>query len=125
MLHEVRGVAVMALAGDVLPDVVQQRREVEHLPIAGAEPVQRLRLVEELQREPRHLLGVRKVGVAPARKTRDRSSTQRAGIVGPVVGVMGAHRIEHDPLAQRPVARGQTIELEVVEHGDQQRRTGG
>ena len=53
VLDEVGGVAVVALAGHVLADVVQQRRELEHLAVAVAEPVQLGGLVEQPQREAR------------------------------------------------------------------------
>ena len=90
VLDEVRRVPVVALARDVLADVVQQRRELEHLAVVGAEPVQRLRLVEQAQREPRDVRGVLVVGVAPAREAGDRGAAQRARIVGPVVGIVRA-----------------------------------
>ena len=64
------------------------------------------------------------VGVAPAREVGDRGPAERARIVRPVVGVVRAHRVEHDPFAQRPVADGQGLDVEQVERGDEQHRAG-
>ena len=78
VLDEIRRVAVVALARHVLADVVQHRRELEHLAVGGPEPVQRLRLVEQPQREARDVRGVRLVRVATAREVRDRGPAQCA-----------------------------------------------
>ena len=70
VLDEVRRVPVVALGRNVLADVVDHRRELEHLPIVRTELVQRLRLVEEPQCEPGDVRGVVFVGIAPAREVR-------------------------------------------------------
>ena len=80
VLDEVRGVPVVALARHVLADVVQQRRELEHLAVVVAETVQRARLVEQAQREARDVLRVRRRrSRTGARGRRPRRGAARAG----------------------------------------------
>ena len=77
MIDEIRRVPVVSLARNVLADVVQQRRVLEHLAVVVVELVQRARLVEQAQRETRDVLRVLEVGAAPARETGDRGPPQR------------------------------------------------
>jgi hypothetical protein len=65
-------VAVVALTGDVLTDVVQQCGELEHLAVAVAENMQIGRLIEQAQREARDLRGVGDIRVTPPGQARDR-----------------------------------------------------
>ena len=105
--------AVVALVRDVLADVVQQRRVLEHLAVVVVEPVQLAQLVEELEREHR-----RRGASAPRGHEQRRASAMhrrpphRERVVGPVVGIVAADRVEHDALAQRPVAHGELVDLE-------------
>ena len=118
VLDEVGGVAVVALARHVLADVVQQRRELEHLAVAVAELVQLDGLVEQAAARAARRACVwatselhRRARLATdARRSARGSSDQSLGIVA-------AHRVEHDALAQRPVAHGQPVELEQLERG--------
>ncbi len=103
--HEVVAVLVVAAVLDVLPDVVDQRAEVEHLPFGVAEAVEALRRVEERQREARDVLAVLR-GVAVA----------RGGVAhAPLADVVrrprrrtrgvGGELVEHEPLADGGAAR--------------------
>ena len=71
------------------------------------------------------MLRVLEVGAAPACESGDRGATQRARVVGPVVGIVDLHRVEHDALAQRPVARDHLGDLEHVEDRGEERRARG
>src|SRR3954453_21615599 len=88
VLDEVRRMAVVALARDVLTDVVQQRRELEHLAVTIAELVEFGRLVEQEHRQPRDLRGMRNIGVAAPGEARDGCAPKRSRIVGPVARVV-------------------------------------
>jgi hypothetical protein len=56
ILDQVVGMAVVALVTDVDADVMQQRGELEPLPLAISQPVDTTRLVENAERKPRDLL---------------------------------------------------------------------
>ena len=117
--------AVVALARHVLADVVQERGVLEHLAVGVAELVQVERLVEQAEREPCHVRGVRR------RRSRSGGRGRRPQRGAAPAGrptsrrVVAAHRVEHDAFAQRPVARGQPVEAEQLERDGEQRRTGG
>ena len=91
---------------DVLADVVQERGVLEQLAVGGAEAV-------ELARSRRT---ARATSVATWRACASAQLQRRAGsstalaadrvrVVGPVGGIVAADRVEHDALAQRPLAR--------------------
>ena len=80
VLDEIGGVAVMALAGDVLADVVQQRRELEHLAVAVAEPVQRRRSGRTARaRAARRAACARRRSCSAGRGSRPTRGAARAG----------------------------------------------
>ena len=72
MADQVVRVLVMLLIGDVHPRFVEQRRVFEELTLAGAQHVQVLRLIEDPQRQPRHVAGMREVDMAPFRESHHR-----------------------------------------------------
>ena len=58
ILDQVVGMTMMPIVADVHADVVQKRGILEPFPFPIAEAVDAPRLIEDAQREPRHLLGV-------------------------------------------------------------------
>ena len=87
--------------------------------------MQSLRLVEEPQCEVSYVASVRNVGIATPRQPRDRGPAEGSRIVGPVGRVVAADGVEHDSLAQGPVADGDAVEVERVEDAPEERRAGG
>ena len=65
VLHQVVRVLVVPLVADMDADVVDDRRELEPLPLAVGEAVDRARLIEQRGRELRHLRRVFRIVVAP------------------------------------------------------------
>ena len=65
ILDQIIRVLVVAGIADVDAEIVHQRRELEPLALSIGEPVDGPRLIEERQRETRHLLRVRCKIVAP------------------------------------------------------------
>ena len=100
-------------------------RVLEQLAVVGAEPVQLLGLVEELERELGDLARVLLGDVAAAGEALHRRPPDRARVVGPVGGVVVADGVEHDALAQRPLADGQLVEVEQLHRGREEHRAGG
>ena len=68
VLDEVVRVLVMAVVADVSADVVEQRGVFEPLTLAIGQPVKAARLIEQGDREARHLLRVLGPVVAPLGK---------------------------------------------------------
>ena len=123
--HEVRAVPVVAAAGDVLADVVQQRGELEQLAVVGVEAVQLGGGVEEVERRASRPDG----SAAPASCTGGRGSStalprMACGSSDQSAGSWRPHRVEHDALAQRPLADRELVELERVHRGGQHHRPG-
>ena len=81
-------------------------------------------LVEELEREPGDLLGMRLGIAAPAGEALHRRPPDGAGIVGPVRRVVVPDGVEQDPLAQGPFADRHLVELEHVHRRRQEHRPG-
>ena len=76
----------MPLPGDVPADIVQQAAVFDELAGVAAEPVNRLKLVEQFQIKPRHLLAMRlvpcsasQVENAAAARIRDLPGIDRSG----------------------------------------------
>ena len=86
---------------DVAPDVVQQRPVLEPLALGGRQLVEGVGLVEDLERQPRHVRGVKDLGVAAPQEPVDAA---RAHV--PVDGHAGlavpGDVVEQQPLAQPP-----------------------
>ena len=112
VIDQIGRVPVMAFARDVLADVVEQGGVLEHLAIGVVELVQGLRLIEQAERQQRDLPRVLDIGTAPPSQAGDGGAAQRARVVRPVVGIVHAHRVEHDPLAESPVAGDHRVEVE-------------
>jgi len=77
ILDQIVRVPVMTLVADVRADVVQERRVLEPVTLARAEPVQRPRAVEERQRQTRHLLRMRHPDTTALRQLADRMVAHR------------------------------------------------
>ena len=102
VLDEIRGVAMVTLARDVLADVVEEHRVLEHLAVVGAEAVQLLGLVEQLEREPRDVSRVlesdphrRASPATAARRNARGSSDQSSGSWWPTASRMMPSRSAH------------------------------
>ena len=107
---EVVAVLVVAFEVDRVTDVVQQGGELEPFALACAEIVHRGGEVEEADREALHLLGMGEHPGCPAREVMDLAAADLAGDGD--FGRRRAERLEHEALAQRPVA-----EVEAVDPG--------
>ena len=105
VLDEVGGVPVVALAATRAGRCrAASTRTRASRGRAGPSPCSDCVCVEQPQCEAGHVRGVVLVRVAAAGEVRDRGAPQRARVVRPVVGIVRAHRVEHDAFAQRPVA---------------------
>src|SRR6266478_10192193 len=79
---EIFAVLVMALMADGMSNVVQQRRRFQYDPGVTGKMVQRLQLIEKLQTQFTHVLGMTLIELQPPRKTaRSRKKLPRFGIV--------------------------------------------
>ena len=124
MRDEVGRVPVVAVVRDVLADVVEERGVLEQLAIVVVEPVQLAGLVEQLEAELRDVARVR---LGPREATGERlhrRAPDRARIVGPVDRVVATDRVEHDALAQRPLADRELVDLEQLHRGGEELRAG-
>jgi len=92
---------------DVVADVVQQRRVLEDRPLALGEPVLLLRSVEDRQGQSRDVARVGLVVQAPLRKLDDAAGGGRRIRLGACKRLrMAVHVVDHDPLAEPPLAEG-------------------
>ena len=87
-------------------------RVLEQLAVVVVEAVQLAELVEELEREARDVAGVLLGPRAAAGERLHRRAADRERVVGPVGRVVAADRVEHDALAERPLADGHLLDLE-------------
>ena len=113
VLHEVVRVLVMAFEADVDADVVQDRGVLEPLALAIGEAVDRARLIEEADGEPRDVLRVLRPVVAALGQLEDAAAAD----VGVAVGLrdfLAVPRdvVEHQPFAQRQIAQRDLVGAE-------------
>ncbi len=94
-------VALVLRVADVAADVVEQRAVLEPLPLGRGELVEGMRLVEDLESQPRHVGGVEDLGVPAAQEPVDRAGAH-VPIEHPLLPVPG-HVVEEDPLSQPPL----------------------
>ncbi len=97
---------MMPLVADVIADVVQERRKLQPFALAIAEAVDVARLVEQGQRQPRHLPRVFRLPVAALGEL-DGRAAPHVGIAidaGDFLPVL-LDVVEHQPFAQRQVAQ--------------------
>jgi len=125
VLDQIVRVFVMPGVTDVRADIVEQRGEVEPLPLAIGQPMDAARLIEDRQREPRDLVRVLGPVTAALGQLDDAAAPHvrvlpRLGDVLPVA----LDVIEHQPLAQREVAQGDLGGVEMPQHGVEQDRAG-
>jgi hypothetical protein len=107
---------VMPFVADVRPDVVEQRAVLEPVAFALAQPVARLQAVEHGERKTRDLLGVRREIVAPLGQL-DHAAAPDVGIAidGANVPGVALDVIEHEPLAQREIAKRDLVGAQALE----------
>ena len=118
----------MALVADVHADVVEQGAVLEPLALAVAEPVHAARLIEDVQREPRHLLRVLRPVAAPFAELDDAAAADvRVALDLADARAVALDVVEDQPFAQRQVAERELVGAEpaddrVEEHdaGDRQ-----
>ena len=121
MFDHVVPVLVMVLIADVNADVMEERRVLQPLTLAAAQLVPFPRRVEEPEREPRHLLGVRRAVSASLGQLHHAAAAHvRIALGGADVRGVPADVIEDEPFPQRVVAQRDLRRPEVVEQGVEQ-----
>ena len=100
-------------------------RVLEPLALAVGQAVHAARLVEDAQREPRHLLRVLRPVAAPLAQLDDAAAPD----VGVALDLADARAVavdvvEHEPFAQREVAQRELLGAEPPEDRVEQHRTG-
>ena len=106
---------------DVDADVVKHRRVFQPLALACAQAVDRRGLVEQRQRHPYHLTGMRLAVVAALGQLDDAAPPHVRVLFHPGdVGPVAVDVVERQPLAQGQVAQGQLARAEQPQHGADQ-----
>jgi hypothetical protein len=109
--------AMMPVVADMDADVVQQRRIFEPLALAIVEAVHAPGLIEDAQREPRHLLRVFGPVAAPLAEFDDAAAAD-VGVALDLTdsGAVPPHVIEDEPFAQREIAQRQIVRPEAAQN---------
>ncbi len=117
VVDEVVAVLVVPVVADEGADVVQQRRGLQERALLVAEPVHLAGLIEERERQPRHLLGVL-LAVADAAPERAQPLEDRVLVV--LVGARradpAAHQIGHQAVAQTAGGDLQLVDAQRPHH---------
>lgn len=113
--NQVLGVAMVLFIADVDTDVVEQRRELEPLALAVAQPVDAACLVEEREGEARDLRGMGLAVIAALGQLDDTATPDVGHPLGlddcaPVLRDV----VEHEALAQRQIAERDLAGLEAL-----------
>jgi len=117
VLDEVVRVLVMTRIADVRADVVQQRRKLEPLTLAIGQHVTAARLIEDRQRQARHLIGVLGPVAAPLCQLDDASATHvRVFTRLCDVAAVALDVVEHEPFAQGQIAQRDLIRPKPLQH---------
>src|SRR6266404_720968 len=122
---QIVGMPVMPRVRNVIPDVVQQRRVLEPFALAIAETVAVDGLIEQRDGETRDLLAVPFLEVQPPAEVHH-AAPARVGdrLVLLDLAPVPPDEIEHDTLAERPLARDELRQLEPPHDVIEQDRTG-
>ena len=123
--NQVEGVLVVSLVADVHADVMQDRRIFEPFALAIREPMNRPRLVEQRDREPRNLLRVLRRKVAPLREL-ENAATPDVGITVRLRDLASVPRdvVEHQPFTQRQITQREVGCAQAPEDLVEQNRAG-
>jgi len=106
VLDQIVRVFVMTFVADVNADVVEQRGIFQPLALPIGEPVNRARLIEERNRETRHLAGMFRPVVAAFTELDD-AAPAHVGVAVGLGDLLAVPRdvIEHQAFAQRQIAQ--------------------
>jgi hypothetical protein len=125
ILDQVIRMAMMPLVTDVHADVVQQRAEFEPFPLAIGQAVHASRLVEDVQRESRHLLRVLGPIAAAFAQFDDASPADvRIALDFADPGAVAMDVIENQALPQREIAEREFVGTEPPHNRIEQHRSG-
>ena len=130
VLDEVVPVLVMTRIADVRADVVQQRRKLEPLTLAIGQHMSAARLIEDRQRQPRHLVGMLGPVAAPLCQLDDASAPHVRVFTGlRDVAPVALDVVENEPFAQRQIAqrnisRPKPLQHSVEQHGARHNEVG-
>ncbi len=118
VLDQVVPVLVVAFVADVDADVVEERGVFQPFTLAIGQPVHDARLLEQCDRQPRHLLGVFRPVVATLGELEDAPPAD----VGVAIGLrdflpVPCDVVEHETLAEREVAQGDVVGAQAPEDG--------
>src|SRR5476649_259382 len=109
VLHEIVRVLVVAFVADVDADVVQDRGVLEPLALVIGEAVDGARLVEEPDREPRHVLRVLRPVVAALGELEDAAAAD----VGIAIGLRDFLAVPRDVVEHQPFAQGEIAQRDL------------
>ena len=116
VFHEVIGVFMVSLVADVDADVVQDRGVLEPLALAIGQAVDRARLIEQRDREPRDVLRVFGPVVAPLGEL-EHAPPPHVRIAVRLRDLLAVARdvVEDEPLTQRQIAQRDFIRPEPLQ----------
>ena len=125
VLDQVVGMPVMALVADVHADIVQQRAVFEPVALAVAETMHATRLIENGQRQPRHVLRVLRPVAAPLAELDDAAAPDvRIALDFPDAGAVAVDVVENQSFAQREIAEREFVGAEPSDDRVEQNRAG-